>query len=72
MADSANLNTIRQLMGLSGLSEKPIASVEEMMQKLTGIDITICPCCHKGRMQLYLEIPKGLARPPNPLAFVAA
>jgi len=69
---SANLNTIRQLMGLSGLSEKPIASVEEMMQKLTGIDITVCPCCHKGRMQLYLEIPKGLARPPNPLAFVAA
>ena len=26
----------------------------------------------KGRMQLYLEIPKGLARPPNLLAFVAA
>jgi len=69
---SANLNTIRQLMGLSGLSEKPIASVEEMMQKLTGIDITACPCCHKGRMQLYLEIPRGLARPPNPFAFVAA
>ena len=69
---SANLNTIRQLMGLSEPPEKQIASVEEMMQKLTGIDITVCPCCHKGRMQLYLEIPKGLARPPNPLAFAAA
>ena len=69
---SANLNAIRQLMGLSLLSEKPNATVEEMMQKLTGTDITVCPCCHKGKMQLYLEIPTGLARPPNPLAFVAA
>jgi hypothetical protein len=69
---SANLNTIRQLMGLSEPPEKEIASVEEMMRELTGIDITVCPCCHKGRMQLYLEIPKGVARPPNPLAFVAA
>ena len=67
---SANLNAIRQLMGLSLLSEKSNPTVEEMMQKLTGTDITVCPCCHKGRMQLYLEIP--LARPPNPLAFVAA
>jgi len=69
---SANLNTIRQLMGLSEPPEKQIASVEEMMRELTGIDITVCPCCHKGRMQLYLEIPKGVARPPNPLAFAAA
>jgi hypothetical protein len=67
---SANLNAIRQLMGLSGLPEKQTASVEEMMQKLTGIDITVCPCCHEGRMQLYLEIPQ--ARPPNPFALVAA
>ena len=66
----ANLNAIRQLMGLSELPEKQTASVEEMMQKLTGIDITVCPCCHKGRMQLYLEIP--LARPPNPFDLVAA
>jgi hypothetical protein len=67
---SANLNNIRQLMGLSDLPEKQTVSVEEMMQKLTGIDITVCPCCHEGRMQLYLEIPQ--ARPPNPLALVAA
>ena len=67
---SANLNNIRQLMGLSELPEKQTASVEEIMQKLTGIDITVCPCCHKGRMQLYLEIP--LARPPNPIVLVAA
>ena len=69
---SANLNTIRQLMELSDLPEKQIASTEEMMRQLMGIDITVCPYCHKGRMRLFLEIPKGRARPPNPLAYVAA
>jgi len=69
---STNLNTIRQLMGLSDPPEKQIASTEEMMRQLTGIDITVCPCCHKGKMRLFLEIPKGRARPPNPLAYVAA
>ena len=69
---SKNINAIRQLMGLSDLPEKQIASVEEMMRQLTGIDITVCPCCRKGVMRLFMEIPKGLARPPNPLAYVAA
>ena len=69
---SQNLTAIRLLMGVSDPPEKQIASVEEMMQKLTGIDISLCPGCHKGRMQQFLEIPKGMARPPNPLAVVAA
>jgi len=69
---SQNLSAIRRLMGVSDPLEKQIASVEEMMQKLTGIDISLCPGCHKGRMQLFMEIPRGLARPPNPLAVVTA
>ena len=69
---SKNLCAIRALMGLSDPPVKQIASVEEMMHKLTGIDINLCPGCHKGRMQLFLEIPKGRARPPNPLAIEAA
>ena len=69
---SQNLTAIRRLMGVSDPPEKQIASVEEMMQKLTGIDISLCPGCHKGRMQQFLEIPKGMARPPNPLAVEAA
>jgi hypothetical protein len=69
---SANLAAIRQLMGLSEPAEKPAASVEDMMRQVAGIDITRCPCCRKGRMRLYVQIPKGMARPPNPLAFVAA
>ena len=68
---SANLNTIRRLMGLSDPPEKQSACVEEMMRQLTGVDITVCPCCRKGRMQLLFEIPESLARSPNPLAFAA-
>ena len=64
---TTNLNTIRCLMGLSAPPEKEMASLEEMMQKLTGIDITICPCCSKGKMQFFAEIPKYCARPPNHL-----
>jgi len=62
---SANLNTIRRLMGLSPPPTKEMTSLEEMMQKLTGIDITICPCCSNGKMQFFAQIPKYRARPPN-------
>jgi hypothetical protein len=58
-----NLNTIRCLMGLSASFKKQMVSLEDMMLKLTGIDITICPCCNKGKMQLLAELPKLRARP---------
>jgi hypothetical protein len=69
---SANLAAIRQLMGMPNLPDKSVATVESIMQQITGTDITVCPCCKKGKMQLYRDIPEGSARPPNPLAFVAA
>lgn len=69
---SANLNTIRQLMGSSVPPEKQVASVKEMMLQLTGIDITTCPCCNKGKMQLVVEIPRRRAPPPHTFACVAA
>ena len=64
---TANLNTIRHLMGLSAPPAKETDSLEEMMRKLTGTDITICPCCNKGKMQFFAAIPKYRARPPNHL-----
>jgi hypothetical protein len=64
---AANLNTIRRLMGLSLPPTKEMTSLEEMMQKLTGIDITICPCCSNGKMQFFAQIPKYRARPPDHL-----
>jgi len=69
---AANLNAIRQLMESSAPPEKQLAPVKEMMLKLTGIDITVCPCCNKGRMQVVVEIPKRRAPPPNLLAWASA
>ena len=69
---AANLNAIRQLMESSVPSEKQLTSVKEMMLKLTGIDITVCPCCNKGKMELVVEIPKRRAPPSNLLAWAAA
>ena len=66
-----NLNNIRRLMDMSPLPEKNNASSEEMMLQLTGIDITACPCCSKGKMKLVAEIPRCRARPPNNMLGVA-
>jgi hypothetical protein len=62
-----NLNAIRELMGFCVHSEKEVTSIEKMMLQLTGVDITVCPCCTKGKMQFFAEIPKGRARPPDHL-----
>ncbi len=62
-----NLNTIRNLMGVSSPPEKEVASLELMMLQLTGTDITICSCCSKGKMHFFAEIPKCRARPPSHL-----
>ena len=62
-----NLNVIRNLMGLSALLEKEVTTLEDMMLQLTGTDITSCPCCSKGEMHFFAEIPKGRARPPSRL-----
>jgi hypothetical protein len=69
---SKKLSAIRHLMGLSDPSGKCISTIEEMIKKLTGIDISVCPRCQKGKMRLFWQIPKGRARPPNPLAFAVA
>ena len=63
-----NLNTIRQLMGVSSLDENEETTLEEIMLQLTGTDITICPCCTEGKMQFFADIPKGRAGPQTQLA----
>ena len=69
---SANLAAIRRLMALPEPSEPPVATVEGILRQLTGMDITVCPCCRKGKMNLFRKIPKGVARPPNPLFYAVA
>jgi len=67
-----NLKTIRLSMGLAQPAVKNILPLEEMMQKITGIDISICPVCNESKMQFYDEIPRSRARAPNRLLAVVA
>jgi hypothetical protein len=62
---SANLKAIRSLLKLPAQLTKIKASLEQMMLQLTGTDITTCPCCNKGKMQLLVELPRYRARAPN-------
>ncbi len=55
-----NVQRCRELLGLSQeLPEVVNQSVQEMMLKLTGKDITLCPCCGKGKMHSFCLIPIG-------------
>ena len=67
-----NLKVIRKLLKLPSQLAKTQASLEEMILQLTGIDITTCPCCNKGKMQLLAEIPSYRARAPNNRGCAAA
>ena len=40
------------------LHEKVKETIQEMMLRLTGIDITCCPKCKKGKMTLIKKLPK--------------
>ena len=67
-----NLAKIRRLHNLPEIKKRVEKSVQEMMLKLTGIDITLCPCCKKGKMQIVGKIPiytgvcaNDIIRPPN-------
>jgi len=69
---TANLNFIQRLLKVPSHVLKKTPSLQKMMAKLTGIDITRCPSCLKGAMHLVAQIPRhrakyphGLIRPPN-------
>jgi hypothetical protein len=76
---TANLTFIRRLLNLPSNILKMTHSLQKMMLKLTGIDITLCPNCMKGKMQLLAEIPRqsgkhpyNFIRPPNEQAYSTA
>jgi hypothetical protein len=68
-----NIRKIREFLGQSAKGDKIIKqSIEEMMLKLTGIDIRLCPRCKKGKIRVVSQIPKNthlsiaqIIRPPN-------
>lgn len=62
----ANLSAIRNMLGMVPAAKKQEgASCEQLIKQLTGIDITVCPCCSKGKMRLVYEIPLYRARSPT-------
>jgi hypothetical protein len=67
---TATVNLIRRLLNVPAQLRTMAHSLQEMMLKLTGIDITLCPCCKKGRMQLVAEIPRP--RRPHSFALIRA
>jgi hypothetical protein len=59
-----HLTATRALIGLAPATPSAPVSLEELIDRLTGIDITTCPCCHQGKMRLLVEIPNYWARAP--------
>jgi hypothetical protein len=68
-----NIQKIRALLGASAdLDTDANASIEDIMFQLTGLDITLCPHCRKGKMRVVAELPKEpdsaatlITRPPT-------
>ncbi|MDY7032759.1 MAG: hypothetical protein SVY10_12740 [Thermodesulfobacteriota bacterium] len=51
------LGKCRELMGLSReLPEPAEKTIQELLFELTGVDISICPVCRKGRMRQVAKI----------------
>ena len=68
----AHLNFIQRLLKWTSPLRNIPHSLKKIMLKLTGINITLCPCCNKGEMQRIAEIPRIISkhpynyiRPPN-------
>jgi len=61
----ANLSAVRALLGSTPVTQTALACLEDMMRRLTGIDIAACPCCRRGKMLFLVEIPNYWARAPN-------
>ena len=60
-----NLSAIRQLFAMAPPVDKQATNCEQLIKQLTGIDISVCPCCSMGKMRLVYEIPFYRARSPT-------
>jgi len=58
-----NLEKCRQILGVAKTEEneeKEPETWQELFQNLTGIDISLCPKCKTGRMEIIAPIPEKL------------
>jgi len=54
-----NIELIRKLVdAVAAFTEKAEETVQQIMLRLTGVDITLCPHCRKGRMIPVVKIPR--------------
>jgi len=52
---------LRQLINPNAeIVEKLTETVEEMMLRLTGVDLSLCPECGKGKMVYIADLPNLL------------
>ena len=53
-----NIQVCRELIGdNTPMPEREKKTAGELMLELTGIDITLCPCCKEGSMAIIMEMP---------------
>jgi len=57
-------NNIQKIRNALGQSTAEVAldkkSIEAMMLRLTGVEMTRCPCCKKGTMRVVYEMPRKM------------
>ena len=53
-----NLKIIREILGVKQTSGQMSKSALELMKDLTGIDLSLCPKCQKGRMKAISTVKK--------------
>jgi hypothetical protein len=46
------------MLGKPGTVMADEKSVEQLMLKLTGVDVAVCSCCKKGNMKIVSQIPE--------------
>ena len=55
-----NIELIRKLLGaVTVLTEKVTETIQQIMLRVTGIDISLCPKCGKGHMIPVVKIPRA-------------
>ena len=55
-----NIELIRKLTAAVAIfTEKVEETVQQIMLRITGVDITLCPHCGKGRMIPVVKIPRA-------------
>ena len=54
----------RQLLDLDpALPDCPSESAQDLLLKLTGVDLSRCPCCHNGTMIVIGDLPRTKSSP---------